>query len=164
MATEEQIAYNVSSGIYAGFRIRVGQRLTIPNRTITKLSFRLYKRGSPTGNVTLTIRKVSDDSILASKVWGNASALVATDYPGAWTEVTFDTPVLVDEEVRILVEYSGGNSSNYVGYVYRSADVKADEFYTYYLASYTDVTAQDHTYIYTYAPPVVGRSFGFIIG
>jgi len=150
--TEEQTAHNAVIALYSGSRIRAGQRLTISNRIVTKLSFPIRKFGSPTGNVTFTIRKVSDDSVLASKVWGDASALPTTV---TWEEITFDSPININEEVRIQVEFSGGDSSNTVRYRYQDTDVKASELHTRYITSYTDRSGNDGAYIYTYSLPVV---------
>lgn len=146
MATEEQTDYNGLLSLYAGGYVRAGQRLTIANRTITKLSFPLSKVSSPTGDVTFTIRKIADN-ILASKVWGNAADLTTSI---VWYEVTFNTPVTINEEVRILVEFSGGDNGNYVRYSFQSTDVKADETITYYGSSYVDNSDYDGAYIYTY--------------
>ena len=147
MAVEEQTLYNSITHLYAGSVIRHGQRLTIPNRKVTKLAFITRKLGSPTGAVTFTIRKVSDDSIILSKVWGDASALTI-DY--VWVEVIFDTPATINEEVRILVEFSGGSINNDVLATYQNTDVKAGEVTTAYTASYTDYATNDSTYRYTY--------------
>lgn len=156
MPTEEQLVISAQLGLGAGERIRMGARLTIPGRTVTKLSFLLAKTGSPTGDVTFTIRKVSDDSILASKVWGDASALLRPPN-WEWKEVTFDAPIFINEEVRILVEFSGGDHLlNYVNYYCSWTDVKAGECLTYYIAaSGYDAGAwspldKDGAYIYTY--------------
>jgi len=145
MATEEQTTYNTYRSLYSGAAIRAGQRLTIPGRTVSKLSFHISKFGSPTGDVTFTIRKVSDSSIIASKVLCDAADLVS-----GWNEVTLDTPVFINEEVRIGVEFSGGNAVNRVQYYYQNSDVKADEYAFRYVSAYIDSTGWDGTYIYTY--------------
>lgn len=130
--------------------------MTISNREVTKLSFPLQKSGAPTGDVTFTIRKVSDDSIIASKVWGDASALSTGDL--VWREVTLDTPVVVNEEVRIQAEFSGGGGVNNVG-VGRTTvaqdDVKAGEYHTLRHATLgiVDDPNNDGMYIYTYDLP-----------
>jgi len=162
MATEEQTAYDAAIGLYSTGPTRGGQRLTIPNRRVTKLSFPLCKVvGSPIGDVTFTIRKVSDDSLIASKVWGDASALPT--YPEvSWEEVAFDTPVTVNEEVKLLVEYDGGDIDNYIFYYISPSDVKANEHFIFYLGGSYDETYADYdgAYIYTYTTlaPAVGSS------
>lgn len=147
--TEEQTEGGLLQWLYGPTAAtRGGQRLTITNRDVITLAFKAQKSGSPTGDVTFTIRKVSDDSIIASKVWGDASAIVA----GEWMEVTFDTPVTVNEEVRILFEFTGGNANNRIGHWGSGTDVKAGEYYTRYLSgAYNNVTSWDSIYRYTYS-------------
>ncbi|GAJ12147.1 unnamed protein product, partial [marine sediment metagenome] len=75
-------------------RTKCGQRLTITNRRVAKLAFVLERYGGGwTSDISFTIRRVSDDSIIATKVWG-LEAIV----PSVPTrlEVTFDTPVFID--------------------------------------------------------------------
>lgn len=146
--TEEQTEHNSSVAIHGALYFRLGQQLTISGRTVTKLGFWISKYGKPTGDVTFTIRKVSDSSIMASKVWGDAADLTASL---VYEEVEFDTPPTIDEEVYILVEFSGGDASNYVAVAYQNSDVKADEFFTAYKTTgWVDMTGWDTAYIYTY--------------
>lgn len=164
MATEEQTTSNDNRRLYTGTCKRVGQRLTISNRVVSKLSFKVSKGGSPTGNVTFAIRKVSDDSLITGKVWGNASALPSS---AAWREATLDSPVLINEEVRIYVEYIGGNSSNYVRVEFQNTDVKGDEYYSeVQTISWEARNTQDCAYIYTYtiivAPTVTTQAVSSI--
>ncbi|GAJ19279.1 unnamed protein product, partial [marine sediment metagenome] len=107
-----------------------GQKLTIPNRRVTKLAFVLNKTGSPTGNITFTIRKVTDDSLIASKLWGDASLL--TTEP-TWYEKEFDTPVLINGLVYILMESEAPYYTDIARLGYMNADVKPDEHFCYYL-------------------------------
>jgi len=63
----------------------VGQRVSVPDRLITKVSFRLKKTGLPTEtNVTFVIRDVESNNILASKVFPIASISTSP----AWCEAT----------------------------------------------------------------------------
>lgn len=131
---------------------KAGQRLTISNRTVSKLRFYLAKTGSPNGNVTFTIRKV-DGTLITSKVWGNASAL-PTD--PAWKEVTLDAPVLVNEEVRICQEYNATSGSDGVMAYATVEDVKGGENWCSQNppADWIDYgsggTNYDGPYVYTY--------------
>lgn len=153
MATEEQTVIGAAEYLRNGSYIRLGQKLDSVSRYITHLSFKLGKHGSPTGNVTLTIRKVSDDSVLGSKLWGDAADLPQCNFPAynclEWKEVTFDSPVFVNEAVRISCEYSGGDSSNLVSWGRVGTDEIATGQYTRYIGSWSDKTG-DATYKYTY--------------
>lgn len=147
-SAEEQTEYNHTRVLYSGGTIRHGQRLTIANRRVTKLAFIIRKLGSPTGDVTFTIRKVSDDGIILSKVWGDAADLDPDNY--VWEEVAFDTPVTINEEVRILCEFSGGAVPDYVVTTDYADSIKAGEVETEYIAAYTDNDDRDSTYRYKY--------------
>lgn len=153
MATEEQTHLDGHfATVYGG--TGAGQRLTISGRTVSKLSFPLEKIGSPgSGDVIFYIKKVSDDSTIMEKVWGDAQ-----DVPSSvtWLEVTFDTPVSIDEEVRLLVRNNGsGSAGNGLG-IHASwlSDVKAGEYFfaRTNVGVYTDYSTQgyDDGYIYTY--------------
>lgn len=149
MATEEQTQENGWSACLRGdTQTRGGQRLTISNRRVTKLGFLAYKVGSPTGDLTFTIRRVSNDSIIVSKVWGDLSSLGA--YPGVYEEVVFDNPVTINEEVRILGEVSTGDADNRGALAGYSTNVKDDEHATLYTDSWIDSSPSDLYYIYTY--------------
>ena len=100
-----------------------GQRLTL-DKTITKVSFRLKKTGSPTGNITFKIDDLEGNN-LASKVLGDASTIAAL---GGWYEVTFDVAVAINEEVDMYCVHSG-DASNYISVAYNSSAVKAGEYF-----------------------------------
>ncbi len=154
MATEEQTSYVTTIGMYSGSFVRAGQKLTISERTVSKLSLVLKKYGSPAGNITFIIRRVSDDGVICSKVWADASGLTTSP---DWYEVTFDTPEAINEEVRICAEFAGGDINNQV-VLYVGSDLKANENSCWYATSWKD-GASDAAYIYTYeepAPPAAG--------
>ncbi len=130
----------------------VGQRLLILDRTVKKISFRLKKVNSPTGDITYYIRSTNDWSVLASKVLGDASTLT-TSY--AWYEVTLDTPVAIDDEVYLYAEHTGGSAANYVYMEYQAGNVKENE-YLFYLGSegvdpFYHIPSYDCAYKYTYS-------------
>lgn len=148
MAVEEQTQYNKTVSLYSTIPNRAGQELTIPYREVTKLGFWLSKLGSPTGDITFTIRKESDDGVLLTKVWENATALTTTP---TYKEVTFNTPQTINELVRILVEWGGGDAENRVYMSEQDTDVKADEFMVFfYNSSWNDSLSTDAAYRYTY--------------
>jgi len=154
MPVEEQIQNNDFQRLYTTGMNRVGQKLTIPNREVTKLAFLLKKIGNPPGDVTFTIRKVSDDSLIVSKVWGAANTLpVGTD----WVEATFGAPETIDEAVRIACEYNEGNTSNDIDMRCQNTDVKPGEQFTYFPngGAWTEM-AWDCAYRYTYSEEEAG--------
>ena len=158
--TEEQTVHNTDIGMKGTNAPTCGQRLTIPDRKVVKLAFLLKKVGAPTGDISFTIRKVSDKSLIVSKFWGNSSE-VPTEL--TWLEVEFDDPTDIDTEVRCLIEYTGYNASNYLSSRLQASDVKADECWTRgSVASPVDMATWDFVYRYTYreeAPPPYGYDY-----
>ena len=145
---EQQTLYNVEQAMYAGSLLKIGQRLTIANRKVVKLGFWLRKTGSPTGNVTFEIRRVSNDTLIVSQIWGDASSLTTAI---TYQELEFTSPPVINEEVRILACYSGGNASNYVLVSSKDTDVKPNEYRTVYLGTtWYNHTAADTAYKYTF--------------
>lgn len=123
MATEEQTSQNAEK-VFSNGLLRIGQKLTISNRIVSKLSFLLRKySGSPTGLIYFQILKSSDKELIASKSWGDASTLTGTL---AWCEATLDTAVTINEEVIILVYYP---TMSTVAVGIQNTDVKASENY-----------------------------------
>lgn len=152
--TEGQTQYDTALAFTSEQAYRGGQRLTISNRYVSKLGFWLRKYNSPPGSYYFAVRKVSDDSIIIREAVGLADDLSTTV---TYIEHTFATPVLVNEEVRILVEYTASDTTNVISSWYQNSDVKASEYRTYCNANlvYVDFSAvgHDHAYIYTYVSP-----------
>ena len=147
MATEEQLTYNTGWTMYNGEYYKNAQRLTIPNRRVTKLGFWLSKNGSaPAEPVTFGIEGLGE-VVLVSKVLGNGSDIAAGI---TYYEVEFDTPVTIDEEVRIYASFNYGTAANSIDIYNQDSDVKADEFWSRYKSSWSDQVTYDLAYIYTY--------------
>lgn len=162
MAVEEQTEYHTYVGLGSEYQERVGQLLIIPNRQVTELGFWLGKGNNPTGDVTFTIRRASDDELILSKVLGDASE-ITTD--PTYYEVTFDTPQTINEQVRILAEFPGGDYANYIHFWGAGGDVKEDEMETlYWEPDYYDEYLEDAAYRYTYTVGPPPTSQGYIIG
>jgi len=152
MAVEEQTEYDYYHKLdHAVFRA-LGQRLTIPNRKVTKLGFWLMREGiGLAGDVYFEINRVSDNGLIVSKYWGVLGDALP-DVP-TYEEVTFDAPVLIDEEVRIYVRVTGGTADNHLGASGQSSDVKADEVWCRYRvagAAWEVIGGYDFAYRYTY--------------
>ncbi|MBA7652714.1 hypothetical protein ES703_60553 [subsurface metagenome] len=142
-----QTEYNQPRQIGVPDRPMAGQRLTIDNLKITTLSFVLSKHGSPEGNITFTIRRVSDDSIINSKIWGRAEALTTTP---TWCKKQFDSPQTINEEGRLLVEVDSPFYDDFVQVWYQDTNVKPDENLTQQTwGVWQDIMAHDAAYITT---------------
>lgn len=153
MATEAQLVSDINYSLAGDEYTRVGFRVTISSRYISSVSFLLSQRNNPTGDVTFTIRKTSDDALLGSKVWGDASSLPVLG-SRAWKTATFSVPIYVNEEVRILCEYSGGDYSSAINIFCgaENSNIKGSEVFTSYTpSSYTDDANDDGTYSYEYS-------------
>ncbi|RLI92979.1 MAG: hypothetical protein DRO92_04755, partial [Candidatus Altiarchaeales archaeon] len=135
--------------LYNGGYKRIAQRKFIDGLVINKLYFMLKKVGSPVGDINFVIRKVSDDSIIQKEVWGNASDL-NTD--ASWEYVSFSNPVWIDEEVRLSVEFNGGDSSNYVKVAIDGNRLSNEQESTYY-NSWNDNADYDVLYKIDYSYP-----------
>ncbi len=150
MATEEQTTRNNSTPIGLTSNVtRAGQKLTITNRYVSKLGFWLSKQNDSTvGEISFKIFNLSD-TVLASKVLGDASILTTSL---VFNEVTFDVPVFISEEVRIACVKEDKHPTNYIRIAYNGGgSVKASEEYTQYISSWVETSANDMAYIYTYS-------------
>ena len=148
---QEQTKQSTYDGIYNGHYTRWAQKVTINDKIVDGLAFYLAKSGSPTGSVYFRIRRVSDDSILAEVNVGDAADLPSNL---SWIEGYFDEPIYLDEEVRLCVEFYGGDSSNYikVGVNLPGSEVPGE------MASYYDTAWHDYgTYDLTYKYHCLGR-------
>uniref|UniRef100_A0A6M3J729 Tail protein n=1 Tax=viral metagenome TaxID=1070528 RepID=A0A6M3J729_9ZZZZ len=136
-----------------------GQRLYIKNtddtaRTVSSISFRLKKTGSPTGNVTFIITYVDDESTAGSIILGDASTLTTSP---VWYKGTLASPVAIDptREVYLWCQYTAGTAANYVEVSYNSEGVKFDEHFIYILSAgnpyIIDDSSYDCAYRYDYA-------------
>ena len=126
--TESQETGGSYYDLYSGGVVVAGQRLDITDRTVTKLSFKLKKIGIPSGNITYKIYDM-DAGALASKVLSDASALDGT---GTWYEAELDTPVELDGDYLIYVEFTSGDPSNYIQVAFSTESVKSDESFVAY--------------------------------
>jgi len=156
MATEEQLLYNAYVAIGHPNNERAGQKLTVPNREVTKLGFWLFKQGAPTGMITFIIYRVSDEAVLASKDWGDASALDV--YPNVlYCEVEFGAPVVIDTEVVMCAVDVESSNTNFPNVAYQNTDVKADEnLRSWNPSSWTERLTWDCAYRYTYETAPAG--------
>jgi len=136
---------------------RLGQRLTL-NGTIYKVGYRVCKVGLPTGNVTLSIRDSGTDEVIWSEVWGDASSLPGVGN-STYCIVNVTPPIRVDSDVRICVEYYGGDGTSYCRAGYYSGDRVTEEWYTNYFNYATDADgwndigeAEEGSYYLAYIP------------
>jgi len=155
--TDEQTTANTDLYLCSNRYTRLGQKKTITNKAVKKLTFNLKKGGSPTGDVNYTIRKSSDNSIILEETLCNASELTIS-----WIEyeLTFPTMIMLNEEVLISVEFSGTPADNCVFAKCNYGDVKPDEMLSHvYGGERTDDPAWDMYYKLEYANQRFAREF-----
>lgn len=147
---------------------RLGQRLTIPNRLVTEIGYRVWKVGNPTGDIVLSIRDFATDRVITSMVWGDASELSDPDVGGI-QKVRLSEPVRVNGEVILCVEYYGGNTTDHCVGGYRTGNYRDGETYMNYHCgrSWHDIgEAEEGGYYYAYVdegtpdPPQNGGNGG----
>lgn len=140
---KEETRRSYDTAVYVTFP-RAGQRETVVNRTINRVDFLLCQFGSPVGNANATIRRTSDDSIMQTSPTVLDVSTITVCTTRTWYAFLFNQ--LVNEEVRFLFEYAGGDGSNNVKLSYFAFDTIPGQF-TRYAAGigYTDYPAYDCT-------------------
>jgi len=100
------------TSLYDGVRIRAAQRIdSFPARTITRVSFKVKKYGSPAGTAYVRIRKVSDDSIISTIAEVDVSTLT-TLYE--WQHYDCEVSNPTQQDLRFSYEWGGGDINNKV--------------------------------------------------
>ena len=126
--------------MYSGSVERAGQALSLSAGDVIKqVDLLLDSSGSPTGTATVNIRKSSDDSIV-----GALGTLDVSTVPGTveWFRFTDEVTIAATETHYILIEYSGGDASNYIRLRYDSSN-RTNGDHIHYNGSYTTATGTD---------------------
>lgn len=129
-----QLSGNSDASIRSGAATRQGQRINLfAPTTITSVSFWLKKVTNPTGTLSATVRKVTDDSLI-----GTLGTLDVATLGAGYAEKTFTNAVSVNEteDIRILAEYSGGDGANFVRIEFQNTDVTTLGHFTGYTGTY----------------------------
>ena len=130
---------------------RLGQKITVPNKTICRLGFYLQKFGSPTGTLYARIRRTSDDSIVET----SGDTVDVSTIPASWTWYYFTFSSLINEEVYCLVEYNQGDADNGVRVGDYVSDVISGLWVRYYNGGWLEYADRDATIkIYEEVPAV----------
>jgi hypothetical protein len=145
---------NIVQGLYSGAYTRAGQKHTFSYTTdtskttsVSKISFKLSKEGSPTGNATALIVS-SANAVLATSGNVDVSTLTTT---ATWTEFTFSSAyaIVPGTSYYFCVSYSGGDVTNYIKVHTTLSFVSDGTFSVYTGSTWTDITTLDcHVKIY----------------
>ncbi|MBA7699199.1 hypothetical protein ES703_107887 [subsurface metagenome] len=145
---EEQTQHNAEYDPGTTGIVRVGQRLTIPNRKVIKLGFWLRKTGSPTGSVYFAITRWADKSLIVQQFAANAADVPTTP---TYYEVEFTTPPTINEDVAIHTQHSVATIYNSVPVRWQTTDVKSGEWaIRYRQGAWGEYETYDTAYRYTY--------------
>jgi hypothetical protein len=138
-------------GLASNSWCKLGQRLVIPGRYVSAIGYHVWKIGNPSGNITFSIYNATTNDLIISKVWGDASNLTVWG-SGGYQSVMLDVPTKINGEVKLCVEYYGGDKNNYCGAGYYSGDLIPGEFYTNYrYGQWHDIgEAEEGAYHYTW--------------
>jgi len=147
---------NTPSSLYNGGNTRFGEHAgtasILIGKIITEIDVYMKAVGSPGGNIAVNIRRGSDDSvaarfgtIAASSLTGSMKLYVFRNAADTYTMVLGD---------KVLVEYAGGNSSNYVAVDESTSDsIDTTASYSEYYAAgaattvYSQLTDNNHQHI-----------------
>lgn len=134
--SRSQTAEDTDLSIYAGAIVRAGQRIDGFSGIINQVAIKMLKTGAPTGTIYIRIRRVSDDAILATMGTKDITTVTAAAVEYTFSDTNLN--VVTATDIRVLVEFGGGDTSNRLKIRYRNADVAAGEQGTTYVAGYTD--------------------------
>jgi hypothetical protein len=148
-----------SLALYNGSSTRAGQFLsntlgTNPyvspfTGTIASATLYLSKSGGPTGTATVNVRNIDTDAVIGTLGTRDVSTLT-----GVATAYAFSTPVtVVNANVAVVVEYTGGDGGNYINAWYVAAN-NIIGTRAYYQGSWTGNVTTDATIVVTTYPSV----------
>lgn len=136
---------------------RLGQRLIIPDRYVTEIGYCIWRHGFPQGDIIFAIHNATTDEQMVRVVWGDASDLgVWPQDSGRFTKVVLDKPIKISGEVKLFVEFNGGDADNYCLAGYVSGDKFPGESYINYFhyGQWHDIgEAEEGAYFYAWVDP-----------
>lgn len=122
----------------AGVKINAG--FSGIGSSIQKIKFAMKKGGSPTGNMTYTVRD-SSDTIKAQSGTYDVSTLTGSFVK---IELTLGSVVEIASGDRVLVEYTGGDGSNKIQMQDKNTTPETNTQESVYSGSYTDSNRNPH--------------------
>jgi len=137
----ENLLENWSQGMESGSYTRLGQRITLSGATLQQVSFYVAKQNSPTGTVYARVRKVSDDSIIETS--SREVDITTMSSPAHWEDFPFTCAP--NEEVRLILEFNGGDSNNFLRVYTYYAESVIIGMYTRYISSWAEIAEADNT-------------------
>jgi len=149
----EQTTVDTTMSLYNGSNTRVGAVVeNVPEDTIIKLSFYLIKSaGNPTGTAYARVRRESDDAII-----GTAGSIDVSTLTGGWVWYDFTDTVSnpTKQDLRVCIEYNGGDGSNYISTRYDTDSLLDGTYRTYYDGSWHDAATDEGVFKLYYQPNI----------
>ena len=99
--------------LYSGAKTAAGQRVddsTAFGGSLSKLNIFLSKTGSPTGNIGAELRRVSDNSLIAT----SSTTISASTLTSGIQSFSFSSATIPTSSYYVGITYSGGDASNTV--------------------------------------------------
>jgi hypothetical protein len=110
----------------------------------------MFKTGSPTGNVTLNMRKTSDDSVVGT--FGTHDVSTLTGSATAVTKTPASPITSPNENFYLCAEYSGGDAGNNISLTRQNGNPYAGGTTYSYTGSWSELSSTDDVYgSFTYA-------------
>ena len=158
--TTSQTIKNDARGIFGGLgslRTELGQQFNTGHVLVggkpTKVTWQLYKTGSPTGLIYAYIRDSSGTIRETSTTTLDPSTLTAGSGNDSAQEFTFAGTTTIATGDMITVQYTGGSSGNEVGVrTDNTGAVTNSVFRQYYTGSWANISGEALTYIIDYCP------------
>lgn len=139
-ATNEQIR--------AGANTRAGQEIntshSLIGKTVRKVTWRVRRVGTLTGNVECKVRDSSDvvKATLGTYLASSISTSIETITIGDGS-----TSAVIAAGDRLTFEYSGGDGSNYIEVYYKNSDVDGNSNWSLYNGSWSDAPTADFYFV-----------------
>ena len=124
-----------------GYTTRGGERVYstyIGGKTVKTVAFYLKRVGSPSGAAYARVRRVDTDEVVAELGSFNVADLSTA---GQWVTFTGSWPMPTGVDLRFLIEWSGGDTSNYLallGANWDAAPWGCESWYSTQSGTYTD--------------------------
>jgi len=155
--TTSQTTKSDGRGLWNGQpRTELGQQFNsghvVIGETPTKVTWQLYKTGSPTGLVYSHIKDSSGTIKETSTTTLDPSTLTAGSSNDSAIEFTFAGTTTIVAGDMVTVQYAGGSSGNEVGVRTDNSGAVTNSVFRQYTGSWADISGEALAYIVTYVP------------
>lgn len=162
-SVSQQTTQTDARGMYNGQpRTQMAQQFNtghvLVGKKPSKVTWYLYKNGSPTGSVNSYIRNSSGVIRETSSTTIDPSTLAAGSGSATAQEFTFAGTTELATGDMVTVEYSGGDAANLVGVKSDNTAAVPDSIMRQYTGSWADVAGEAMTYIVNWDEAYIQKS------